>query len=90
MRRALLALLLAVPLVATGGTAKAATCTDQQVTVVVQYLGVAPDRRHALGRPTDSLADGAIACRSFTRGTRIAVGNELHRSNAQANNQTGR
>jgi len=40
MKRTLLALLLAVPLVSTGGTAQAAvTCTAEQVTVVVQYLG---------------------------------------------------
>ena len=51
MRRALLALLLAVPLVAAGGTAQAATCTAEQVTVVVQYLGGAQVTRCTSGDP---------------------------------------
>ena len=51
VRRALLALLLAVPLVATGGTAEATTCSAQQVTVVVQYLGGAQVTRCTSGDP---------------------------------------
>jgi hypothetical protein len=55
LRRALLALLLAVPLVATGGTAHAAGCTADQVTVVVQYLSGAQDVRCTDGDPSTGL-----------------------------------
>ena len=51
LRRALVALLLAVPLVSTGGTAQAATCGAQQVTVVVQYLGGGQVTRCTNGDP---------------------------------------
>ncbi len=51
VRRAHLAVLLAVPLVATGGTAEATTCSASQVTVVVQYLGGAQVTRCTSGDP---------------------------------------
>ena len=51
LRRAFVALLLAVPLVATGGTAEATACSAQQVTVVVQYLGGAQVTRCTSGDP---------------------------------------
>ena len=55
LRRILVALALAVPLVATGGTAHAASCGANQVTVVVQYLGGAQDVRCTDGDPSTGL-----------------------------------
>ena len=66
VRRALLALLLAVPLVATGGTADAAGCSAQQVTVVVQYLGGGAVTRCTRGDPNTGVEALTSAGFSYT------------------------
>ena len=66
LRRVLVALLLAVPLVATGGTAEAAGCTAQQVTVVVQYLGGAAVTRCTEDDPNTGVEALTSAGFSFT------------------------
>jgi hypothetical protein len=66
LRRVLVALLLAVPLVATGGTAEAAGCTAQQVTVVVQYLGGGAVTRCTEGDPNTGVEALTSAGFSFT------------------------
>ncbi len=66
LRRVLVALLLAVPLVATGGTAQAASCAADQVTVVVQYLGGAQVTRCTSGDPKTGIEALTSAGFSYT------------------------
>jgi len=66
LRRVLVALLLAVPLVATGGTADAAGCSAQQVTVVVQYLGGGAVTRCTKGDPNTGVEALTSAGFSYT------------------------
>jgi hypothetical protein len=66
LRRVLVALLLAVPLVSTGGTAEAAGCAASQVTVVVQYLNGSTVTRCTDGDPGTGIEALTSAHFSYT------------------------